>query len=227
MRSDSGLSTLSTSSGLGEVSATSPFMNAIVKSLRPLFDSGTVDPKVDLRKADTEAIWMTLMNIFKWTKDLENAKFLNANPIEKSSVLDWYYTISKAFTSIGLYPKAPSPAPPSPKDADSPLPSQPHPLPPHPRPTASVVAPVTSAAGVTVGGSAQKKKKMVEHSGTSCDTCACADPPSPPPPVPHDMHPSEGKNHIHDLLAGSAHGPVIQRPGNCKRLFNTSNGPSH
>ena len=165
MHSDSGSSVPSTSS---------PFVDTTVKSLRPLFDSSTVDPKVDLRKVDTEVIQMTLMNVFKWTKDLENAKFLNANPIEKSSVLKWYYTVSEAFTSIGLYPKAPSPAPPSPKDADSPLPSQPCPPPPHPHPTAPAAAPVTSAAGVTMSGSAQKKKKPVERSGTSCNTHARA-----------------------------------------------------
>ena len=33
---------------------------------------------------------------------------------------------------------------------------------------------------------------------------------SPPPPVPHDMCPSEGKNHVQDLPVGFAHGPVIQ-----------------
>jgi len=63
-----------------------------------------------------------------------------------------------------------------------------HPPPPHPLPTAPAAVPVTLAAGAAVGGSAQKKKKAVEHSGTSCDTlCACANPPSLSPPAPHDM----------------------------------------
>jgi len=226
MHLDSSSSMPSTSSGLGEVSTSFPFVNAMVKSLCPLFNSGTVDLKVDLRKVDTKVIWMTLMNVFKWTKDLENAKFLNANSIKKSSILDWYYTISKAFTSIRLYPKAPSPAPPSPKDADSPLPSQLCPPPPCPHPTAPAVVLVTSAAGITVGGSAWQKKKAVECSGTSRNIHAHADPPSPPPPVLHDMRPSGGKNYMHDSLASSARGPVVQRPGNCCRPFNTSNGPS-
>jgi len=59
----------------------------------------------------------------------------------------------------------------------------PHPksilLPSHPHPTAPVAVPVTLAAGATADGSARKKKKkMVKHSGTSCDkTCAHADSP--------------------------------------------------
>jgi len=47
-----------------------------------------------------------------------------------------------------------------------------------------------------------------------------------PPPVPHDTCPSGGKNHMHDSPVGFAHGPVVQRPGNCRHPFNISNSPS-
>jgi len=43
-----------------------------------------VDPKV----VDIKAIQNMFMQLYKWLKDLENAKFLNANPVEKESVLN-------------------------------------------------------------------------------------------------------------------------------------------
>ena len=131
--------------------------------------------------------------------------------------------MSEVFNNVGLYSKAPPPASPSPKAVDSPLPFQPRSPLPRPHPTAPAVAPVTSAAGVIADGSAWKKKKPVEHSGTSRDTCARADPPFPLPLVLHDMRPSgvpiPNPSHV-------THGPIIQKPGNCHRPFNTSNGPS-
>jgi len=84
---DSGSSMPVTSSGLGDVSAISPFIDAMVEFLHPLFDSGTVDPMVDPRAVDTKAIRNTFIQLYKWSKDLENAKFLNANPVEKASIL--------------------------------------------------------------------------------------------------------------------------------------------
>ena len=60
------------------------------------------------------------------------------------------------------------------------------------------------------------------------DTCLCWSflLSSPSLSIPHDTCPSGGKNHMHDLPVSFAHGPAIQRPGNCCRPFNTSNGPS-
>jgi len=115
-----------------------------------------------------------LIYINQWTKNLNNIKFLNTHPVEKDSILGSYSVISEEFSNIEIYSKAPLPAP------LSPSPLQAHPSPPHPHPTAPAAAPVTSAAGATVGGSAQKKKKAVEHSGTSCNTtCTCANSSSP------------------------------------------------
>jgi len=67
---------------------------------------------------------------------------MNANPVEKESVLKWYHILSEAFTNIGLYPKAPPPAPPSSKDVDSPSPPQTHP----PLPSFSSHRPCSSTA---------------------------------------------------------------------------------
>jgi len=224
---DSGLSAPSSSSRLGNTSATTPFVGNLIESLCPLFESSTVNPQVDLRSVNPSAVRKMLIYINQWTKNLNNVKFLNTHPVEKDSILSSYDIVSKAFSNIGIYSKAPPPAPPSPKVADSPSPLQTHPPSPCPHPTAPAAAPVTLAAGTTAGSSAQKKKKVVEHSGTSHDmTHAHADPPLPPPPVQHDTRPSGGKNHMHHSPESFACGPVIQRPGGCRRPFNTSNGPS-
>jgi len=71
MHSDSGLSAPATSSGLGDVSATFLFINTTVESLRPLFDSRTVDPMVDLRVVNIKAIRNMFIQLYKWLKDLE------------------------------------------------------------------------------------------------------------------------------------------------------------
>ena len=200
----------------------------LIESLCLLFESGTVNPQVDPRSVDSLAVQKMLIYINQWTKNLNNVKYLNTHPVEKDLILGLYGVASKAFSNIRIYSKAPPPVPPSPKVADSLSSPQTHPSPLRPHPTAPVAVLVTLAAGTTAGGSAQKKKKAVERSGTSCDmTCACADPPSPPSPVPHDTHLLEGKNHVRDSPAGFACGPIIRRPGNCCCPFNTSNSPSH
>jgi len=178
MQADSGLSAPSSPSKLGNRPATTPFISNLIELLCPLFESGTVDPQVDPRSIDSSVVWKMLIYINQWTKNLNNVKFLNTHPVEKNSVLGLFGIVSEAFNNIRIYLKAPLSAPPSPKVADSLSPLQTHPPPPRPHLTAPVAAPVTSAAGPTVDGSAWKKK-VVEHSGTSYDTtCACANPPS-------------------------------------------------
>ena len=226
MRADSGLSAPSSSSRLGNTSATTLFICNLIESLHPLFESSTVDPQVDPRSVDSSVVQKMLIYINQWTKNLNNIKFLNTHPVEKDSILGSYGVVSEAFSNIGIHSKAP-PASPSPKVADSLSPPQTHPPSPRPHPTALVAALVTLAAGTTAGSSAWKKKKAVECSGTSRDTIyACANPPFPPPPVLHDTHTSGGKNHVHDSPESFACEPVIQRPGSCHRPFNTSNSSS-
>jgi len=132
-----------------------------MESLCPLLESGTIDPQVDPRSVDSSVVRKMLIYINQWTKNLNNDKFLNTHPVEKDSILSSYGIISKVFSNIGIYSKAPPPACPSPKDADSPSPPQ-----PRPHPTAPAAAPVTLAAGATAGRSTRKKKKAVEHPGT-------------------------------------------------------------
>ena len=181
MRLDSGLSTPSSPSGLGNTSATTLFIGKLIESLCPLYKSGIVDTQVDPRSVDSSAVRSMLIYVNQWAKNLENVKFLNSHPVEKDSILGSFGVMSEAFNNIGLYSKAPPLASLSPKAADFPPPIPTSSSPPCPHPTAPVPVLVTSAAGVTVGGSAWKKKKVVECSGTSCDTCARADPSSPPP----------------------------------------------
>ena len=244
MQSDSGSSAPLSPSGLGNTSATTPFIGKLIESLRPLYESGIVDPQVDPRSVNSSAVQSMLIYVNQWAKNLENIKFLSFHPVEKDSILSSFGIMSEAFNNVGLYSKAPPSASPSPKAADSPLPSQPCPPPPLsspplvlppplfspplvlpppcPHSTAPVAALVTLAAGVTAGGSARKKKKAVERSGTSRNTRAHADPPSPPPLVLHDTRPSgvpiPNLSHV-------THGPIVQKPGNRCRPFNTSNGP--
>ena len=200
----------------------------MVESLCPLFDSSTVDLMVDSRVVNTKAIQNMVIQLYKWSKDLENAKFLNANPVKKASVLEWCYILSKAFTNIRLYPKAPSPAPLSPKDVDSPSPLQTHPLPP-----SSSFHCLCGSTGYFSCWCYCRWQRTEEKEGSGTfwniiqhDTCSCWSS-LLPPPVLHDTHPLGGKNHMHYMPAGSAYGPVIQRPGKRRCSFNTSNGPSH
>jgi len=48
-----------------------------------------------------------LIYINEWTKKLNNVKFLNTHPVEKDSILSLYSIVSKAFSNLGIYSKAP------------------------------------------------------------------------------------------------------------------------
>jgi len=80
MRLDSGLSTLSSPPGLGNTSATTPFISKLIESLHPLYKSSTVDLQVDPRSVNFSAIWSMLIYVNQWAKNLENIKFLNFHP---------------------------------------------------------------------------------------------------------------------------------------------------
>jgi len=177
---DSGLFAPSSSSRLGNTSATTPFVSNLIESLCPLFESGTINLQVDPRSINSSVVQKMLIYINQWTKNLNNVKVLNTYPVEKDSILSSYGVVSEVFSNIGIYSKAPPPASLSPKVADSPSLIQTRHPPPHPHPTAPAAVPVTSAAGATMGDSAWKKKKVVEHPETSCNTTyAHTDLPSP------------------------------------------------
>jgi len=190
MQSDSGSSASLSLSGLGNTSATTPFISKLIESLRPLYKSGTVNLQIDPRSINSSVVWSMLIYVNQWAKNLENVKFLNSHPVKKDSILGSFGVMSEAFNNIRLYSKAPPPVSPSSKAVDPPLPFQPRPPPPRPCPTAPVAVPVTSAAGVTAGGSVWKKKKAVEYSGTSRDTHMLT---LILPPLPHLFH----MTHVH------------------------------
>jgi len=165
---DSGSSSPSPSSDLGQVSATSPLVGVIVDELHPYFDPDRADCAADPRHVNIEAITLILHHLRAWLQDLSNIKYLHNDPEKDTRFAMLYHSLFDSFAAIGYHTLVPSSAPavmPPPssltpkkgKAAKTPLP------PPPPRPMAPCSVLVTSAAGAAGGGAS------IEHSGTTCD----------------------------------------------------------